>query len=295
MFHAKNFHTQNHHWFLSSSSSLILVDFFMELFFPFLLVAFVSLIFISLHILFYKRKFLSRLDLPPGRVGWPIIIGESLEFLSTGWRGYPEKFVFDRMVKYSAECFKTSILGYLTVFLCGPSGNKLLFTNENKLVTVWWPEPVNKIFPTSLQTDSNEESKKMRPLLPQFLKPEALQRYIGIMDAVFHKQFCSWWEGKDEIYVFPLAKKHTFFLACRLFLSVEEPDHIARFADPFHLLAAGIVSIPLDFPGTPFNKAVKAAKVIRKELMVIIKQRKHDLAMKKATPVQDILSHMLKV
>jgi len=28
---------------------------------------------------------------------------------------------------------------------------------------------------------------------------------------------------------------------------------------------------------------------------VIIKQRKHDLAMKKATPIQDILSHMLSV
>lgn len=224
-----------------------------------------------------------------------MIIGESLEFLSAGWRGYPEKFVFDRMVKYSPECFKTSILGYLTAFLCGPSGNKFLFTNENKLVTVWWPEPVNKVFPTSLQTDSNEEAKKMRRLLPQFFKPEALQRYIGIMDAVFQKQFGSWWEGNDEIYVFSLAKKHTFFLACRLFLSVEEPDHVARFADPFHLLGAGIVSIPIDFPGTPFNKAVKAAKVIRKELMVFIKQRKHDLAMKKATPTQDILSHMLNV
>ncbi|KAL2896608.1 Beta-amyrin 28-monooxygenase [Bienertia sinuspersici] len=135
----------------------------------------------------------------------------------------------------------------------------------------------------------------MRKLLPQFLKVETLKCYIGIMDIIAQRHFASGWENKDEIFVFPLAKRYTFWLACRLFLSVEDPDHIARFADPFHLLASGIISIPIDFPGTPFNKAIKAANIIRKELRMIINQRKFDLAEKKATPTQDILSHMLTV
>ncbi|KAL2925659.1 Beta-amyrin 28-monooxygenase [Bienertia sinuspersici] len=135
----------------------------------------------------------------------------------------------------------------------------------------------------------------MRKLLPQFLKVETLKCYIGIMDIIAQRHFASGWENKDEIFVFPLAKRYTFWLACRLFLSVEDPDHIARFADPFHLLASGIISIPIDFPGTPFNKAIKAANIIRKELRMIINQRKIDLAEKKATPTQDILSHMLTV
>jgi len=266
----------------------------MELFFLYVLITFISFIFVSLQILFCKTKSASILNLPPGRTGWPIL-GETLEFLSTGWKGHPEKFLFDRMIKYSPECFKTSILGQPMAVLCGPLGNKFLFSNENKLVTAWWPDSVNKVFPSSLQTNAKEEAKKMRKLLPQFLKPEALQRYIGIMDAVAQSHFTSGWEHKDEILVFPLAKTYTFWVACRLFLSIEDPNLIARFADPFELLASGIISIPIDFPGTPFNKAIKAAKFIRKELMVIIKQRKLDLAMQKATPTQDILSHMLSV
>ncbi|KAL9227136.1 hypothetical protein vseg_002868 [Gypsophila vaccaria] len=267
----------------------------MESFFLYLLVGFTLLVLLSLQILFYRnRSLIPSTNLPPGSAGWPFL-GETLEFLSTGWKGHPETFIFDRMVKYTSECFRTSILSQNMAVLCGPGGNKFLFTNENKLVTAWWPDSVNKVFPSSLQTNSNEEAKKMRKLLPQFLKPEALQRYIGIMDTVAQAHFASSWENKDSVLVFPLAKSYTFWLACRLFISIDDPAQIPNFAEQFHHLATGIMSIPIDFPGTPFNKAIKASKFIRKELMKITKQRKIDLEQNKATKTQDILSHMLTI
>ncbi|XP_074282954.1 beta-amyrin 28-monooxygenase-like [Silene latifolia] len=268
----------------------------MELFFLYLLVGFTLLVCLSLQILFYRDRFLLSVpNLPPGTTGWPFV-GETLEFLSTGWKGQPQTFIFDRITKYTSDCFRTNILNQNMAVLCGPGGNKFLFTNENKLVTAWWPDSVNKVFPSSLQTNSNQEAKKMRKLLPQFLKPEALQRYIGIMDTVAQTHFASGWENKDDVVlVFPLAKSYTFWLACRLFINVDDPDHIPGFAEQFHHLATGIMSIPIDFPGTPFNKAIKAAKFIRRELMKISKQRKIELAENKATATQDILSHMLTV
>ncbi|KAK6235765.1 hypothetical protein QUC31_019499 [Theobroma cacao] len=265
----------------------------MEHFYLSLLLLFVSFVTLSLFVLFYRHKSnYSAPNLPPGKPGLPIV-GESLEFLSTGWKGHPEKFIFDRIAKYSSQVFKTNILGEPAAVFCGAAGNKFLFSNENKLVTAWWPSSVDKIFPSSLQTSSKEESKKMRKLLPQFLKPEALQRYIGIMDTIAQRHFASGWENKDEVVVFPLAKRYTFWLACRLFLSIEDPNHVAKFEGPFHLLASGIISLPIDLPGTPFNRGIKASNFIRKELVKIIKQRKVDLAEGKASPTQDILSHML--
>ncbi|XVE78712.1 hypothetical protein DITRI_Ditri14bG0000500 [Diplodiscus trichospermus] len=265
----------------------------MEHFYITLLLLFVSFVTLSLFVLFYRHKSnYSAPNLPPGKPGLPII-GESLEFLSTGWKGHPEKFIFDRMVKYSSQVFKTNIFGEPAAVLCGASGNKFLFSNENKLVTAWWPSSVDKIFPSSLQTSSKEESKKMRKLLPQFLKPEALQSYIGIMDTIANRHFALGWENKDQVLVFPLAKRYTFWLASRLFLSIEDPEQVEKFEAPFHLLASGIISLPVDLPGTPFNRAIKASNFIRKELLKIIKQRKGDLAEGKASPTQDILSHML--
>lgn len=250
---------------------------------------------LSLHflIIFYKNKSSSSSGkAPPGRTGWPFI-GESLEFLSCGWKGHPEKFIFDRMTKYSSTVFKTSLLGEPAAVFCGVAGNKFLFTNENKLVQAWWPASVDKLFPSSNQTSSKEEAIKMRKMLPNFFKPEALRQYVGIMDQITQRHFSSGWENKEQVVVFPLTKRFTFWLACRLFISLEDPDQVAKFADPFDLLASGLISIPIDLPGTPFRRAIKASNHIRKELSGIIKQRKIDLAEGKATPTQDILSHML--
>ncbi|KAL8139681.1 hypothetical protein V2J09_005702 [Rumex salicifolius] len=87
--------------------------------------------------------------------------------------------------------------------------------------------------------------------------------------------------------------EYTFSLACKIFLSLEDSNHIAQFADPFDHLASGTITLPVNLPGTPFNRAIKASKFIRKELKEVIKQRTLDLAVNKATPTQDILSHML--
>lgn len=170
---------------------------------------------------------------------------------------------------------------------------ELVYSNENKLVQAWWPASVDKLFPSSNQTSSKEEAIKMRKMLPNFFKPEALRQYVGIMDQITQRHFSSGWENKEQVVVFPLTKRFTFWLACRLFISVQDPDHVAKFADPFDLLASGLISIPIDLPGTPFRRAIKASNHIRKELSGIIKQRKIDLAEGKATPTQDILSHML--
>nr|AZS32332.1 CYP716 family cytochrome P450 monooxygenase [Lagerstroemia speciosa] len=265
----------------------------MEHFYLSILLFFVSFITLSLFFVFYRHLSHFRgTNLPPGRFGLPFI-GETLEFLADGWKGYPEKFFFERMSKYSSEIFKTSILAEPTAVFCGAAGNKFLFSNENKLVTAWWPDSVNKVFPSSLQTSSQEEARRMRKMLPNFLKPEALQRYIGIMDHIAQRHFAMGWENKDEVEVFPLAKRFTFWLACRLFVSVEDPDHVAKFADPFNEIASGIFSVPIDLPGTPLNRAKHASNFIRKELGAIIKQRKIDLADGTASPTQDILSHML--
>lgn len=231
--------------------------------------------------------------LPPGSVGWPVL-GETYEFLSTGWKGYPEKFIFDRIHKFSSNVVKTSLFMEPAAVFAGAACNKFLFSNENKLVVAWWPDSVNKIFPSSTQTSSQVEAKKMRKMIPQFLKPEALRNYIGTMDSIAQRHFAMEWENKDNVLVFPLAKRYTFWLACRLFVSIDDPDHVAKFADPFELLASGIISIPINFPGTPFNKGIKASNFIRTELRAIIKQRKIDLGENRTSSAnQDILSHML--
>ncbi|KAK1392042.1 Beta-amyrin 28-oxidase [Heracleum sosnowskyi] len=266
----------------------------MELLYISLVSFFLFLVSFSLRLLFYKNRasLYGGLPLPPGNTGWPVV-GESYHFLSAGWNGYPEKFIFDRMAKYSSNIFRTSIFGESAAVFCGAACNKFLFSNENKLVQAWWPDSVNKIFPSSEQTSSKEEAIKMRKMLPKFFNPEALQRYIGTMDEIARKHLETGWDNRNEVLVFPLAKTYTFQIACRLFLSVEEPSQVATLLEPFSAIASGVISIPINLPGTQFNKAIKSSKKVKEMLYKIIKQRKIDLAQGKASATQDILSHML--
>ncbi|KAF9589537.1 hypothetical protein IFM89_025297 [Coptis chinensis] len=240
-----------------------------------------------------SQSSINAIKLPPGKTGWPFI-GETLEFVKMGRRGVPEKFFHDRMRKFSSEIFKTSIMGESVVVFCGPVGNKFLFSNEAKLITGWVPTAVNKILPFIHESSSsNEITKKMRKVLLGFLGLETLQKFIGAMDSIAKQHLKTHWDDKKEVLVYPLAKSYAMSLACKVFMSVEDPVQIAKFADPFSCLVAGIISLPIDLLGTPLNKSVEASTLIRKDLLEIIRQRKADLTQNKASPKQDTMSHMM--
>ncbi|WVZ07288.1 hypothetical protein V8G54_020634 [Vigna mungo] len=265
----------------------------MEQLYQSLLLLFVSLIPLSFFFLFYRHKAQSSVsNLPPGNMGFPVV-GESIEFISLWWKGNPEKFIYERMAKYSSKVFKTSIFGQNTVMACGAACNKFLFSNENKLVMFWWPDNVNKIFPSTLESNSSGEGKKLRNMLPRFLSAQGLQSYIGIMDYVAQNHFALDWENNTSVTVLPLAKRYTFWVACRLFIDVDDPILAENLFESFNRIAPGIMSMPIDLPGTPFNKAIKASKFIKEKLLKIIRQRKKELANGTVSQTKDILSHML--
>ncbi|KAM0038634.1 putative cytochrome P450 [Helianthus debilis subsp. tardiflorus] len=253
------------------------------------------LLFIVLYIFWnvYKTK-RSKINLPPGGFGWPFL-GESLAFLRACWDGVPERFVQERIEKHGSPLvFKTSLLGERMAVMCGPAGNKFLFGNENRLVGVWWPSQVRKLFGRCLITSRGDEAKWMRKMLLSYLGPDAfVTRYAATMDAVTRRHIEIHWRGKEEVKVFQTVKVYAFELACRLFLSLEEPNHIAKLGSLFNIFLKGILELPINIPGTRFYSANKAAAAIRTELMMIITARRVELEEGKASSSQDLLSHLL--
>ncbi|KAK4409261.1 Beta-amyrin 28-monooxygenase [Sesamum angolense] len=214
-------------------------------------------LFLIIHI---KSKSQNKvLNLPPGSYGWPIL-GETMAYLRGNIDGSPEKFVKERMDKYKTQVFKTSLLGESVAVLCGPAGNKFLFSNENKLVTVWWPSSVRELLGTCLSTTGGTQGLQMRKMVSYFVSPDAFtKRYIKIMDIVFNN-------------IYGLTGK------------------IKKLAALFNIFLGGIISIPLNFPGTRFYKAKRATAAIKKELQLILRHRKERLGKQDAVASEDFVA-----
>lgn len=244
---------------------------------------------ITIYILHNKKTDSSSKNLPPGSLGFPLL-GETLQLFRALKKGEPELFLRHGD---GSRLFKTSLFGYPTVVFCGRAANKFLFSNENKQVQIWWPPSVHKLFGSCVTTSLGDDAKRLRRILLSFLGPDALVTYVRTMDVVTRHHISSFWQGKQEVVVSPLIKQYTFELACRLFTSTEDPVFISRLSAHFKVLLKGVIAIPLNLPGTCFYSAMRAADAIRRELRGFVKQRRKDLEEKRASPGQDLLSHLL--
>lgn len=93
--------------------------------------------------------------------------------------------------------------------------------------------------------------------------------------------------------MFPTIKLYTFELACRLFMSLEDEEQIGKLAILFNTFLKGIISIPINLPGTRFYRAKKATAAIKKEVHKLVRERRCALEQRTAEATRDLLSHLL--
>ncbi|KAL5560291.1 hypothetical protein UlMin_036502 [Ulmus minor] len=257
---------------------------FLFLFVPTLYCLFLTFIIIK------RTKANGKLDhLPPGSLGWPVI-GETLDYLITLRNGCPEKFIFDRKNKYFSEVFKTSLLGGPMVLLCSAKGNKFLFSEENKLVKSWWPKNVDAIFASKPENTS----AKLRKIISPLLKPRSLRKYVETMDMMTKEHLKTHWDGKDQVKGQALTKKYTLALACRLLLNIEDQEALAKLEESLRHIGAGLIALPINLPGTKFNRAIRASKQLKEEIKKSVVKTRIDLLENKVGPMSSIWSDMFK-
>ncbi|XP_017245653.2 beta-amyrin 6-beta-monooxygenase [Daucus carota subsp. sativus] len=252
---------------------------------------FVSLLILPVSIFLAWRKLKnghSNIKVPPGSGGWPVV-GESFRYLSLG----TQQFISEKRREYSTDVFQTSIFRQKMAVFCGAQGNKFVYT---KLIKSWWPDTVKKIlFDPEFSHILVDESLVIHHFVHEILKPEALKLYIPVMDAMVREHVELDWDGNEVVKVHPLSKKHTFSLACRLFVNEIDVQQVTKIFKHFVLVTSGMFSVPINLPGTAYSRGVKGGKLVREELEKIITRRRKELLEKKETSpcYTDVLSRML--
>ncbi|CAN6727779.1 unnamed protein product [Malus baccata var. baccata] len=244
----------------------------------------------ALALIIYAFKS-SKTNLPPGSFGWPII-GETIAFM----KEQQQHFVGERMKKHSTKLFKTSIFGERMVVLCGTDGHKFIATNEEKLFLAWRPLSMQKLFRSSYLKAAATAIVPQADVIqiyraPGFLKPEALVKYIETMDSLVQEHLKLHWEGKTTVEVYKLAQLLVTSLSARFFTGLHDNERTEKYAQLMDVLTSGLHTIHINIPGTTFHRAMKAAKALRKEVLLLIEEKKAAAA--SGVQTHDILSFML--
>ncbi|CAL8097078.1 unnamed protein product [Prunus armeniaca] len=237
---------------------------------------------------------LPKANLPPGSFGWPII-GKTFAFLNQT----QEKFVGDRMKKHPSKLFKTNILGEPTVVFCGNAGHKFISSNKEKLVLSWKPQSMQKLFRSSYQKVASAPTSRAEAVhirtSPGFLKTEAVVRNAVSMDCMVQKHLKLHWDGKSRVEVYHLAQLLVMTLSSRFFTGLQDnQERSAKLTRLTNVITSGLHTTPLNVAGTAFYRAMKAANAMRKEVMLLIKEKKAAMSSgANEIKINDIMSHLL--
>ncbi|PHT69711.1 hypothetical protein T459_24815 [Capsicum annuum] len=101
------------------------------------------------------------------------------------------------------------------------------------------------------------------------------------------------WKGKYEVIVYDLVKLFTFSLSIKAFMGIEDSEKILHFYEKFKIFTQGLLAVDINLPGTTFYKAMKAGNELRKEMKVIIEERRAKLLENLELPKVDVLTQLI--
>ncbi|XP_074578676.1 taxadiene 5-alpha hydroxylase-like isoform X2 [Curcuma longa] len=258
-------------------------------------IVFLTLFFLALLpllVLRGRRRPPPKKPLPPGSLGVPFV-GQSFGLLRALRSNTAEQWLKRRSSKYGT-IFKLSLFGRNTVFLAGPGANKLVFTSGD--LALQQPKSSTAIIGSrSLLELIGEEHRRVRGALMQFLKPEALRRYVGMIDAEVQHHLQMNWLGKTNVKAHPLTKGLTFDIICSLILGLERGKIREALVEDFTEMLNGVWAVPINLPFTKFGKSLRARRRAAQLISSIIRRKKTLMEQRKCSPNEDLITSLLNL
>ncbi|KAL9158541.1 hypothetical protein ABFS82_08G075900 [Erythranthe guttata] len=217
----------------------------------------VSLIFLNLC----KRK-QKHLNLPPGSMGWPFL-GETIAYLKPYTANTIGKFMEQHISRYG-KIYKSHLFGEPTIVSADAGLNRFILQNEGKLFECSYPRSIGGILGKwSMLVLVGEMHRDMRIISLNFLSNSRLKTHL-LREVEKHTLLVlSKWMHNSIISAQDESKKFTFNLMAEHIMSLEpgkpETEQLKR---EYITFMKGVVSAPLNFPGTAYRKALQSRSII---------------------------------
>ncbi|GLU05230.1 hypothetical protein SLE2022_223410 [Rubroshorea leprosula] len=238
---------------------------FTSLFSLFAFFVFVSFLFHSLFKFFSPNR--GKLSLPPGSMGWPYI-GETFQLYSQN----PNVFFASKQKRYGSV-FKTHILGCPCVMISSPEAAKFVLATRAHLFKPTFPASKERMLgKQAIFFHQGDYHDKLRKLVLRAFMPESIKNIVADVESIANDTLQSL-EGR-LITTFQEMKTYTFNVAVLSIFGKDEVLYREDLKRCYYILEQGYNSMPINLPGTLFNKSMKARKELARIVAKIISTRR---------------------
>ncbi|KAJ6711146.1 CYTOCHROME P450 26 [Salix purpurea] len=226
-----------------------------------------GLLFRSLLKFFATERRPQNFPLPPGTMGWPYM-GETFQLYSQD----PNVFFASKRQRYGS-IFKTHILGCPCVMISSPEAAKFVLVTKSHLFKPTFPASKERMLgKEAIFFHQGAYHMKLRKLVLRAFTPEAIRNIVPDIQSIAKDSLLSW-EGR-LINTFQEMKSYTFNVALLSIFGKDEVLYREDLKRCYYILEKGYNSMPINLPGTLFNKSMKARKELAQILAKILSTRR---------------------
>lgn len=232
-----------------------------------------------------RRPKRSQGNLPPGTVGWPLLV----EFIPFIFR--TQEFMVERREMYG-NVFRTSIFGKPMVISTDPDVNKFILHNEDRLFVPQYPSHFTRLLGKwNIFAARGDFHKRMRGTVLRFVNISVVKdRLLSEIQNIMTSRLSGW--GGRNVDVMQEAQEMIFSLMANHLLSFSASTELDNMKRDFCDVVRGVYSVPLNVPGTTFYKSLQKRQKLSNQIKSIIEERKKNMSSNHS--YDDLLSATLK-
>ncbi|KAL5562735.1 hypothetical protein UlMin_032482 [Ulmus minor] len=213
--------------------------------------------------------------LPPGSMGFPLI-GETLSLIIPSYSLDLHPFIKTRLQRYG-PIFKTSIVGRPAVVSADPEFNNYIIQQEGKLVEIWYFDAISKLLVLDGESRMNAagivHKYERRSILSHIGVESIKERLLPQFEELIKKTLTEW-STQSYVEVKHAIGSMVVNFTAKIMIGYDPEKSRALLGKAYKSVAESLMSLPLNIPGTAYNKGLQDKKEIINMLKETLKERR---------------------
>ncbi|XP_051147599.1 3-epi-6-deoxocathasterone 23-monooxygenase CYP90D1 [Andrographis paniculata] len=213
--------------------------------------------------------------LPRGSLGiWPFI-GETLHFIASAYSDRPEAFM-DKRRRLYGNVFRSHLFGNPTIVSTDAEVSRMILQSDPNSFVPSYPKSLMELMgKSSILLVNGARQRRIHGLIGGFLRSAGFKVQVTAdMEKCVLAAMADWGEDRP-VYIQDEARKIAFQVLVKALISLDGGDaKMEVLKKHFQKFIAGLMSLPLKFPGTQLYRSLQAKKKMIEVIDEIIEAKR---------------------